>query len=465
MHTLLFTTLLWAEESAPPSETDSKPQSETDQKDAASTSETEAVPTEKPAESPAAEPVKEAAPVQPPETPASGPKIKVEKVIQTVFPVLHNGKEESLVFLRAKAATKKEADALRPVTMSDIASGRLPVVLRGGEAKHCSGAPISMARIKMMVQQAENELAYFELEKAKARLNKAAQGLGCLREPVDAAIASRLYLLRGITAESLEDVPLATTSFEGAVVFNPAMEWDNYFAPHFKPRFDAAKKQYAMSKEVPLRIIPNASSSMIWLNGIPVAAGEEIGVIPGQHLIQFDADQMITTTIVINPLDNEAMIVAPSVVPTEASAWVEDEAKQKDLSLVLSGILEPDSTVYVHNGGNLYATQIGSETWEQLAVPRNISAAGQNTQLLTGQIGMWTGAVVTVVGGGLLAVNALRAAEADRLGQSTDSFSVYQTNEQTFYSARDGANLGLGLFLGGAALTGGGFWLQYSVEK
>ena len=449
MYSLILSTLAFAQE--PTSKDDSGTKEEKKVQEA----ETKEAPVQKKKENATKKPAKS----------EKGPKVQVDKVVQDVFPVLYNGQDENTALIRVTASSKIDIEKLKPLTISDMAGGRLPAVLQGGEAINCSGAPISMPRIRMMVQQAENEIAYFELEKAEARLSTANKGLGCLRDTVDPAIASRLHLLRGITAAGQEDSKMAFESYKRAVIFNPTIAWDDYFSPDFRTEFDNAKKSVATLKEIPIRFIPNSSNTMIWLNGIPISTKEEITVTPGEHLVQMDWGNVTSTRIVVEETADSVSLIIPAAVPISAHTWVADEKRREDLGNVFAGMLEPESVVYVHEAGDVYSLTAGQQNWQKLEVPRRFGVDAQNSRYLLGQVGMYGGAAMAIIGGSIFAYNSLVAGDANRKALSTDSFQVYQSLSNAFYSAKDTSNIGAAILFGGAALGASGFLVQYQITK
>ena len=100
-----------------------------------------------------------------------------------------------------------------------------------------------------------------------------------------------------------------------------------------------------------------------------------------------------------------------------------------------------------------------------MEVPNRFSVDAQNSRYLLGQVGLYSGAALAFIGGTIVAYNGLQAANANRKALSTDSFQVYQSSENDFYSAKEASTVGVGILAGGIALGAGGFWLQYGIKR
>jgi hypothetical protein len=367
----------------------------------------------------------------------SPPEKKVEttpKPNTVGIPLISSGIDSQIALIRTSAAAKKDIEELNPVTIIDIAGNHPAILLAqiGEEAptlsdvSGCSGAVMSNSRLKKLTQTADNDLAYYELEKAQERLDSAVDGLVCLQDTIEVDVVQRLYFLQGILQHSLENPQEATKAFSLAIRFKPDLQWDDNFAPDAKPLFVEAKKSFSQAKEIPLEIIPKDATPNIWVNGVALISGAEHLLYEGENIIQVVGSTIQTHKIMVDGSVDKLQLVVPSTMPITANTWVSDDTQREELDFVLSNVLPQESELFVHNSGEVWTTMIGSTEWVQLEVPKRVENRA-NAKAISGKVLFWSGIGTMAAGLGYSGYFYLQGLESANQADQTGLFSEYET--------------------------------------
>lgn len=390
-----------------------------------------------------------------------------ETATPPIVPVLFSGTDNQVSLYRAAGASKKELQELELTTAIDLAGKeKSDFFAMVGEQYtalnmvNCEKDGFSNAHVRNLTQTADNNLGYFELDKAGQKLEQAKEGLICLQELLQVSDVMQMYYLTGILEQSKGNDLASVQAFSSAIRLKPDLQWNDYYTPDAKPNFDQAKHEFASLQEISLEIIPAIASSQVWINGTPLLSGESMTVYEGENIVQILGLETQTYSMVV-PKDAQGIrLVVPSALPVSANTWVETPEGQKELSIVLQSVLAMDSELLVHDSGKIWKTNIGSGQWEELAVPK-FADTRANAKQITGRALFWTGLTTTSVGFGVGAYSYIQGASVTTQAKNTNSWTDYEkyvAQREGLQSQYTASVIGI---TSGLVLTGIGYVLAF----
>lgn len=341
------------------------------------------------------------------------------------------------------------------VTRSD---GMLPnqpfVLVGGGRADGCEGAPSSLADVRSALDAADASIAYLEYGKALPRLQEAAEALSCLGEPADSAVAARIYYLRGIVSHANGDGVSAEAAFRQAHAYDPGLVWDPDFAPDAVPLFEAA----AVAEGAAARFAVVPESDGLFVDGRAQRGAVEL--LPGAHLVQH-GNPLQTLRVFVGAGSTVTMVV-PSELPDDLVGWAADPARHEQLVAVI-GAARPGSMAYVVSGEAVWRVDAGGVERLGLepAPSAPIPAARANPRFVS--TGLMIGGGAVAVGGGALSFVALQqgtqARDDAKAAETADDWDAWQDADGRYDDARGRLSAARAVAIGGAGLAVGGIVL------
>ncbi len=423
--------------------------------------------------------------------------------------VIYPGDDASMAVTRVVATTKLDAETIKPVTLSDITVGEAPVLFGPGTAKACGGVPSTMSALRGAVERAESGVAYMEFEQAKAHLKTAVNALACLKEPVHPETGSRLHYLNGILLHASGNNDGASIAFKQAHHFQPGLTWDDYFPPDSKDLFDAAGSALADETALTLAVVPAPAEGALWIDGRAVTAPGGIVSLPeGDHLVQVVSAETTTVRLSVLPHEDTAEEEAPAeeeataeseegtgeteatgeeaaaeesagaaidrsqvthtlVVPTAVTntdlTWADEDASRQNLEIILSAALGEGGVVFIPLGATVWTTTLGSGEWTALEVPSGAMVSRTGIKRIAGQSLFWGGAGIAVGSGLYGALNYIQAVDHMKDGKSATSWEAYSSAQTDYDEAQGKYTISAIVFLSGAAMTGGGWFMERGV--
>ena len=422
--------------------------------------------------------------------------------------VIYPGDDASMAVTRVAATTKLDAASIKPVTLSDITVGEAPVLFGPGAAKACGGVPSTMSALRGAVERAESGVAYMEFEQAKAHLKTAVNALGCLKEPVHPETGSRLHYLNGILLHSSGNNDGASIAFKQAHHFQPGLTWDDYFPPDSKDLFDAAGSALAGETVLTLAVVPAPAEGALWIDGRAVTAPGGIVSLPeGDHLVQVVSAETTTVRLSVIPHQEGAgeeaeasvegeeeeeapgeseatgegaaaeegagaaidrslvthTLVVPTAVTNSDLTWADEDTSRQNLEIILSAALGEGGVVYIPLGATVWTTTLGSGEWTALEVPTGALVSRTGIKRIAGQSLFWGGAGIAVGSGLYGALNYIQAIDNRNDGISATSWNAYFKAREDYDEAQGKYTISAIVFLSGAAMTGGGWFMERGV--
>ncbi|MEC7983938.1 MAG: hypothetical protein VX278_02165 [Myxococcota bacterium] len=387
--------------------------------------------------------------------------VTVDKPVQTVFPMLYSGLERADALRRVSAASKIDTASLGPITFDEIIIGQAPSSPSNVEIENCRSTPVSKDRLRMLSQQIQNEIVYYELEKAQKHLKDAQEGILCINTSLDFQTAARIYYLAGVLEQILGNEPASIANFYEALTLRPNLQWDANFPPDALPFFQKAQKRVAQVSEVPLNIVPKEAKTSVWINGVPLTAEENALLFSGVNTIQIIGNKIYTQKIRVPADTPEVVLVIPSSLSNASTSWMHKPEKQKEVAIILTRLMEESTNVYLHDQGKVWTTVIGQSNWAELNVPRGAMNASIFSKKQIGRGLMWGGAGMTAIFGGITANKYLRAREAANSAQDTDYFQVFDESRTNYTEISKDYQYWVGATVLSLVTSGVGFYMTF----
>ncbi|MBW1880151.1 MAG: hypothetical protein JRI25_01380 [Deltaproteobacteria bacterium] len=278
--------------------------------------------------------------------------------------VIHATEDVDAVLTQVSEDADVERTSLRAANISDLLLTRAPVLVGSGRVDRCAGSPTTNDDVRGAAEVAEGSMAFMEYEQAVKDLDVAYQALGCLVEAVDGAVAGRILFLRGIALYHSRDLQPAKAAFRQAHLFDPALVWDDNYAPDPRPLFEGARIELADAPKQALQVIPGAEVAQLHVDGRRI--GGDVTLSPGDHLVQVGGARVATVQVHLEAGET-ATLLLPSVLPPGAVAWPDDADLGGDLSTLLGAVLGKGFVVYVVYEEHTWCGTTGAPEWEMLS--------------------------------------------------------------------------------------------------
>ena len=385
---------------------------------------------------------------------------------QTVIPVWHFGPDiylsANLAISYASAASKRERTDF--VAVSPIELMKQDMTINGqGTIEGCTKTNMSTARLKKLSQELDMALAYYELDLATEKFDKAEAGLLCLNSILDTDVVSRLYFLQGLLEYTNGNEKATKEAYQNALRFTANFTWDDMFAPDSQPLFESAKAELTSAKGVPLKIYPESAKGLLWINGIPASDEQTPTLHIGDNMLQFEGVEMENAKIHVTSQATEITLVVPSALDKELIDWVNTPEHQEAVDVIAKSIYPMGHDLYALKDGLMYSTTLTDAPiqWVQNEIPKLTQVFGVNTKATIGRALFWTGSAMLASGGLYSANQASIALNAVEVAQTEGtSWDIFDQQEKVYQDASGKYQSGM-LFTGtGALFTGIGYWLQ-----
>jgi len=278
--------------------------------------------------------------------------------------VIHAAEDVDAVLTQVSEDAGVDRSSLRASDISDLILTRPPVLVGPGRVDRCVGSPTTNDDVRRAAEVAEGSMAFMEYEQASKDLDEAYRALGCLIEAVDGALAARILFLRGIALYYVRDPESAKVAFRQAHLFDPALVWDDNYAPDPRPLFEGARIELASDPNELLRVIPGAKTTQVFVDGRRI--GGEVTLSRGDHLVQAGGAAVATVGVHLEA-GEPATLLLPSIVPPGAVAWPGDPELGASLSTLLAAVLGKGFVVYVVDEGRTWRGTTGEPSWELLS--------------------------------------------------------------------------------------------------
>ena len=270
----------------------------------------------------------------------------------------------------------------------------------------------------------------------------------------------QMYYLKGILEQTQGNDEASQQSFSSAIRIKPDIQWNNFYSPDAKPNFDAAKSEFSSLGSIALDIIPSEAASSLWINGTPLLDVNSPTIYSGTNIIQIVGLETTTYEISVPSNVDSIKLVLPSTLPNTAFTWVEDTEKVSELSSVLNTVIDPSSTVYVHNAGRVWSNDIGTSTWTELEVPK-FAETRLNARKITGQTLFWSGLATGAISIGLSANYYIQGQQSYRASADTNEWDQFVDHRADLTSLESRYQTSMLTTLGGLGLAGLGYAIAF----
>jgi len=369
--------------------------------------------------------------------------------------VIHDGSDAAGAIEMAAGATGLPPAELSGITLAELIGGGAPRASGLLALEPCTGTPTAMAQIRDAAARAQGDLNYGRFPKASTVLAGARFALGCLTDPVNAAIAARVFYLSAIVDFEAGDERQAHVDFHQAALLQPDITWDEAFAPdNGKALFDAAVARVAKDGTAALQVYPLPLGEAVVVDGKPAPADTLLVTLPaGRHLLQVGAPAR--TAWIELAASQDATLLFPADLSADALTWMDDPSRRTQVNTVLATLTSAGTPLVVVDGEHVWRGTTGLADWERLEQP------GDKARRAIGHAVTWTGGALFVGGGGFAIAGMLRASGA--IGSCEEAITANDpatcdSGVATYDSGRQWLRIGryvagAGLVLGGAGVT------------
>jgi hypothetical protein len=255
-------------------------------------------------------------------------------------PLIYSG-DQATASARAVGAGFAEAD-LEPTQFSELRGG-VPVLLAGGVAEVCSTGRATRAKLEQALDDARSAILYGEHEAAAKALDDAAVAVLCAPDVPGAEAAAGLFL-QGVLHHATGDEEASRDAFRLAVAADPALAWDDSFAPKVQEAFEAGATAARAGEDVSLGLYPGGDAVVLQL---------------GQHIVAAGGVRVRVGLEVAG----ENTLVVPSAYADTLDA---SEGARGDLTRLLAAALGEGQAVLVAPTGELWSGTTGRVDWDQV---------------------------------------------------------------------------------------------------
>lgn len=356
-----------------------------------------------------------------------------------------------------QAVTDYSAERLSPMMMDDVFPVARSQVLQDVSSEHCLDYPVSPLLFTKLVQEMEYSLSYFELDKAQQLSVRAEANLECLSEPPDLATVAELFYLRGLTLYYNNQSELAQEAFLQSFIYKPNMGWNDTYAPDAKDTFEAARKQYADLKAVPLTVYPESAKGRLWINGTPVYRDVPLTLTTGINHVQILGSQIENLTLEIDEETPEVNLVVPSAVDEIGLAWLDKPNKRAEVGTILNLLYPNNPTYFISSKDSVWEYSPSNQEWQEYPIPISAKVFSLDTRRNVGRGLFWGGIAISSVYGSKAAQDYARLTYLGNSG--ADTWVELNTSYEEFQVTEERYQRSASMTLVGAAATGLG-WLM-----
>lgn len=265
-------------------------------------------------------------------------------------PVVGEGPVD-LAPVAARTGTPAEGLELRPL---EPLLAMTPRTLGAATLRHCAGAPTRMTELKAAAIRGEAALQAGDPVGARDQLDLGISGLSCLSERVDAAVAGRLFLVRGALMASQGDTTGAAAELATALSFAPTSRYEGL------PLAGAAvfEEVSAAASRAVLRVTPAGEGGGAWVDGQSTPSDGAFSLRPGLHLVQIPSTKGLRSAWLT--LDEDAALVIPANFRKPVLERLSEPARRLEVERLLLATVGA-GPIYVAAGGGLWLiTQEGA---------------------------------------------------------------------------------------------------------
>ena len=374
-------------------------------------------------------------------------------VAAAATPVVFDGSPDDAVWAVSTAAGQPVWQ-LEPVAVADLFSVSGTVLVAAGQPAACTGAGATNGGLREQVGRAEKLLLRQEWSEMRKILGEATAVLGCLAEPAEASLLSRLFFLDGFAAAEVGEGRGATVAFRRALASQPTLAWDARLDGAAKPLFSevTAASSPALTW---FAVGPGLETvTSLWIDGRPQdLVGGRVGIPVGDHVVQ-RLSGTVETFAVTAQAGGAMALVDGTAARTGALATAGTDSGSVVLEAAIEARYGRDSAAWVDTGTALYRL---APEWG--VVKRPVRPAANQPRSTLPPVLIGAGGALTLVGGVGAALGWAAVAEvsAPVQDESDEAYDTRQAWLQDVGGWAYGSTAALGL---GVATLGTGIVLE-----
>jgi hypothetical protein len=363
---------------------------------------------------------------------------------------VHTGSEADAVGV---AETRLGAGAAwEPLTL-DALRAHPATRLSGATVEVCEGdrAPLPAD----LTDDLKSAVVYGELQRVEQLLPELRGAVLCAEprpEGLPLAALAELEYLGGVAAALGSDEDLAVERFRAALAVQPDLTWDDNFPTTHAALLEQARSTGDLAE---LSVVPE---------GARIDGGEATTVRAGvPHWVTHDHGSPVRLQ-----LDFDDTLILPGALPETAITWVEDDARRRGLSQVLSVAVGEGEPVVVVHDGTAWEGITGRTDWtpHRPPTPEPLPEVAPTSTVETTRPRRGSPALIAVgaglaaAGGGLVAEGYLTTAAAARAAEGATSSRDYDAQWERYSGGQTRAKVGYGAVGAGVVALGLGLTLN-----
>lgn len=239
-------------------------------------------------------------------------------------------------------------------------------------SKTCLGKPVSLDELRDALKSAESSVAYLETKSALGHVRKIQSNLVCVNEPIPTALLARSSYIAGVAYNYDENLELAKTNWQQALMYDPSMVWDENIEPSGRPAFEEALR--IITNQASTRLIFMPDEATLTIDGHTPKSGDS--VIAGEHLVQHNALGFQGHTIKTE-MGTDAYIVSFADFPSDLGVVMADPVKRNEMLKALL-MVQDKTDIRVVTNSEYWYLPMGTTKWKSQEL-KNASNSGKKS--------------------------------------------------------------------------------------
>ena len=239
----------------------------------------------------------------------------------------------------------------------------------GRAVVECPSPSMTSDDLDKLLDDAEGQILYLELENAAVKLQQAVDLLVCSVDQIDPQKASRLGLLLGVVAIENGDKAAAFDHFSLAVRFDAEVPWNRQFSPGGERLLEAARQEWRVTPKSTVKLFPAVRAPhQIASNGAlhPAPTGQ-LQLSEGRNWVQVQTEAGWTGMVLnVAPSLGQHSLYLPRLQDEATLGLVRTEEGRAELSGLVQHMVPTGTSVYLVHEDQLWRTASGLRMWENL---------------------------------------------------------------------------------------------------
>ena len=373
---------------------------------------------------------------------------------------------EVLELLGDALGAQMEADVLGVDAFLERGAGNWAVTAPAS-LERCGTEPVTTEDIQLSMAEIEQAMYSLEYGEAQIALVALADRLCNAVEPLSADLLARIPYLQGISRFYAQDPAAARSLFRRAVELQPALAWDETFAPEPRQLFLAALSDTVQSSRTVVVLDGVERPPRLVLDGAVVSADRsEVLLLGERHLLQVGGDDGQVFTFTLDTGQAERVHIVGATRVRTGLAGIPDDPVAFD-AVVAVAAERGYSEVLVRAPGSeeLWRYNDIERSWSRVSLVLGQRLASARRTQAAGSVLLGVGAAVAITGAVIGGTNHARGQDVagEMFGPDGElSGGLYDLYNEDYERYRHDMQVGWALMVAGGvvAAIGGPLLIQ-----